>query len=281
MKKIITLIIFFSLSIQSINAQCDIAYNYDFKNITDLEKRDLKGKIKSVAYSHYELNNSFGEISRGTIKCQQEVLFNEDGTVNKITEYDSKGEIKDVDIHEYENGEIKLISHYNNKGILVAKTAYIKDGLDIREQRYSADGSLNDQYFIRSYDLNGNMIKEIWKYHENKKYTSINKFNFDKNNRVIKFIDENDILIITYRDNYSKIPAKIERLDPSTKKIKIETTYKFNSQGSIIKEYDIDKLSRSYEYIYDNKNNWINQTIFRTEAKIPDEIIERKINYYE
>jgi len=107
MKKIITLIIFFSLSIPSINAQCGIAYNYDFKNITDLEKRDLNGKIKSVAYSHYEVNNSFGEISRGTIKCQQEILFNEDGTVNKITEYDSKGEIKDVDIHEYENGEIK------------------------------------------------------------------------------------------------------------------------------------------------------------------------------
>ena len=62
-------------------------------------------------------------------------------------------------------GEIKLISHYNKDGILSAKTAYITEGNDIREQRYLSDGELNDQFFLRSYDLNGNMVKEIWKYH--------------------------------------------------------------------------------------------------------------------
>lgn len=281
MKKIITLIVFLSLSTLSINAQCGIGYKYDFKNITDLDKRDLKGKIKSVLYSHYDVNNNFGEISKSVKKCEQEILFYEDATLNKITEYDPKGDIVDVDIHEYENGEIKLISHYNNNGILGSKTTYIKEGLDIREQLFLSDGSLNDQYFIRTYDLQGNMIKEIWKYHKDPKESDITKYYYDKYNRVIKYINGDDIFILNYKDNYSKILVKIERLDPSTKKFKIDASYEYNSSGSIIKVYDKDKLSRSYEYKYDNKNNWIVQIVSRTEAIIPYEIIERKINYFE
>jgi hypothetical protein len=110
MGKSISLIISLLLSILSINAQCWIAHNYDFKNFTDLEKRDLKGKIEIVMFSHFDIKNSFGEISKGNKKCEQEVLFNEDGSVNKITNYESNGGIDDVEIHEYENGEIKLIS---------------------------------------------------------------------------------------------------------------------------------------------------------------------------
>lgn len=282
MKKSILLIIFLSISIRSVNAQCGIGYNYDFKNITDLDKRDLKGKIKSVTYSHYDVVNNFGEISNGTKKCEQELLFNEDGTVKKITEYNSKEEIEDVYVHEYENGEINLISHYNNKGILVAKTAFIKEGLNIREQLFGSDGSLNDQYFIRSYDLQANLIKEVWKYHENPKESDITKYYYDKYNRVLKYIRHgNDIFTLTYKDNYSKTPVKIERFEPLTKKLKIDESYECNFQGSIIKHYFHEELSRSYDYIYDNKNNWIKQIVFLTDAKIADEIIERKINYFQ
>lgn len=282
MEKGISLIIFLSLSILSINAQCFIYYRYDFKNVSDLDKRDLKGKIEIVTFSHYEVNNSFGEISKGNKKCEQEVLFNEDGTVNKITEYDSNGEIEDVDIYEYENGEIKLISHYNEEGNLVSKTAYIKDGLEIREQLYGSDGSLNDQYYVRNYDSKGNMIKEVWKYHKDPKESYIIQCFFDKNNRVTKYIRHgDDISFLTYKDNYSKFPVKIERPDPKTKKLKVDESYEFNFQGNIIKEYHKGKLSRSYEYTYDIKGNWIEKIEFKSEAKIPVEIIERKINYFE
>jgi hypothetical protein len=281
MKKIITLIIFLFISI-SINAQCGIGYKYDFKNFTDLEKRDLKGKIEIVNFSHYEVNNSFGEISKGEKKCEQLVLFNMDGTVKKIIQYDSKGEIENIDIHEFENSQIRLISHFDNKGILISKTAFINEGKDIREQLFLADGNLNDQYFIRSYDLNGNMVKVTWKYHEEPRKSDVTQYYYDKNNRVIKYIrDKDDLFIITYKDNFSKFPIKIERPDPITKKMKIDESFEYNSQGSIIKEYDNGKLSRSYDYIYDNKKNWIKKLVFKTEAKIPYEIIERKINYFE
>jgi hypothetical protein len=281
MKKSISLIIFFLLSILSINAQCWIAHKYDFKNFSDLEKTDLQGKIEIVMFSHYDVNNSFGEISKGNKKCEQEVLFNEDGSVNKITNYESNGGIDDIEIHEYENGEIKLISKYNNKGTLVSKTAFIKDSLEIREQLFSSGGSLNDQYFLRSYDLKGNMIKEEWRYHKEPKKSDKTQFYFDKNNRVIKYTrNGDDTFIISYKDNYSKIPFKIDRLDPVTKKFKLDESHEFNSQGNIIKEFDKGKLSRSYEYIYDNKGNWIEKIVFQSEAKIPYEIIERKIYYF-
>jgi hypothetical protein len=280
MKKNIILIAFLFLSISSIKAQCGIGYEYDFKKVTDLEKRDLRGKIERVTYSHYGLINSFGKITKGIKNCEQEVLFNKDGSVNKITNLDSKGEIKDVYSHEYENGEIKFINHYNNKGILVSKTAFINEELDIREQTYTSEGRLNDQYLIRSYDLIGNLVKEVWKFHEEPQKIGIDQYYYDKNNRVIKKVRGDDIFVFTYKDNYSKIPVKIERIDPITKKMKIDRSFEFNSFGSIIKEYDIDKLSRSYDYIYDNKNNWIKKVLFDTEAKIPYEIIERKIKYF-
>lgn len=281
MKKSLLLVIFLFLSIQTIYSQCGIGYNYDSKNITDLDKRELKGKIKSVIYSHFEIQNKFGEISKGTKKCEQEILFNEDATVNRTTKYNSQGDVEYVEIHDYDNGAIKSISHYNSKGVLVAKTAYITQGSNVREQRFISDGSLNDQYYIRSYDIQGNMIKEVWKYNENPKKSQTTTYQYDKYNRVIKSVqNDGDIFMLNYKDNYSKFPFNKEKLNTLTKKFEIDESYEFDSSGNLVKKIDLGKLLRSYEYKYDYNNNWIEKTVYNTEAKITYEIIERKINYY-
>lgn len=261
-------------------AQCGISYDYDHKNFTDLEKRNLSGKIKSVKYSHFNVVNSFGELSKGEKNCEQEVFFNQNGTVSKIVEYKSDGEIRDVDIHEYENGDIKLISSYDKDGLLIAKTAFVIEDNTIREQRYLANGELNSQYFVRTYDSNGNMIKELWKEHDDK--NDINEYlnYFDKENRLIKIKADSYSTILSYDDgNSSKFPNKI--LDIKTNQIIRTKEFEFDSKGNVIKKYFNGKLSRSYEYEYDEFGNWIRKIEFKTEGKIPEEIVERIINYYE
>ena len=281
MKKTITLILLIFISYPYVNAQCGIGYDYDNKNITDLEKRNLNGKVKSVTYSHYDIVDHFGEISKGSKNCEQEMFFNRDSTVSKIIESDFQFPRKDVDIHEYEKGEIKLISHYNKDGILSAKTAYITEGNDIREQRYLSDGELNDQFFLRSYDLNGNMVKEIWKYHNDPLDTREKLYYYDKNNRIIEIRDNYSLIKATYGDDFAKHPVKIENVDSETDKTTRIKGFEFDSNGNTVKKYFNGKLSRNYEYEYDEFGNWTKKIEFKTEGKIPEEIIERIINYYE
>lgn len=263
-------------------AQCGISYDYDHKSFTDLEKRNLSGKIKSVEYSHFDVANNFGELSTGEKKCEQEVFFNQNGTVSKIIEYNSDGEIRDVFIHEYENGNIKLISSYDKDGLLISKKAFVIENNTIREQIYLANGELNSQYFVRTYDSNGNMIKELWKYHDNKNDISEYLKYFDNENRLIKIKADSYSKKLSYTDgNSSKYPNKIETVDNLTNEIRKTLEFEFDSKGNVIKEFFNGKLSRSYEYEYDKFENWIRQIEFKTEGKIPEEIIERIINYYE
>ena len=277
-----TLIIILGLFAPLTYAQCGISYGYGHKRFTDLEIRNLSGKIKNVKYSHFDITNSFGELSKGEKKCEQEVFFNQNGTVSKIVKYKSNGEIRDVDIHEYENGHIKLISNYDKEGLLFTKTAFVIESNTIREQRYLANGKLNSKYSVRTYDSNGNMIKELRKEHDDK--NDINEYlnYFDKENRLIKIKADSYSIILSYNDdNSSKFPNKIETLDIETNKVRRTKEFEFDSKGNIFKKYFNGKLSRSFEYEYDEFGNWTRKIEFKNEGKIPREIIERIINYYE
>lgn len=60
MKTIILIILIF-FSCFTIKAQCGVGYDYDFRNITDLEKRDLNGAVASIIYTHYTVIDNFGK----------------------------------------------------------------------------------------------------------------------------------------------------------------------------------------------------------------------------
>lgn len=284
MKRSIKLLIFICSFKSNLSAQCNVSYAHDFVLMSDLEKRGLVGNVDTVIYSHYNVINKFGDISKGIKSCEQLIIFNIDGSVNKIVNYNSEGEIQDVDIHEYENGQIKLISSFNNTGNLLAKTAFIKEGKNIREQRYLADGSKNDQYFVRNYDVNERIVKEEWKYHKEEKWDSknIEQFFYDSNNRLYKSVTNNNkTCTYSYKNTQSKIPIKVECIYIDNKSNEVVKTklIEFDSQFNILKKYVRNKLLYSYKYFYDNRNNWIQRIEFESEAMIPTEILERQIIY--
>lgn len=279
MQKLIVLTFFLSINI--VHAQCYEAYNYDHKKISDLEKRSLTGNITSTKYSHYDIIDKFGILSKGEKNCEQLIIFNPNGSVMKILEYNTKGNIMNMDIHEYENEQIKLISHYNAQGDLIAKTAFIKEGNNIREQRYIADGKLNSQYFVRTYDSQNNLTKEIWKEHDSPKDTNQYLFFYDNNNRVIKMNTENYSTRAIYENEKSKLPTKVEYIDPETNKVERTRSYVYDKYGNRIKEYLNHDLLRNYEFTYDDQGNWTKKIQFNTEAAIPQEITIRKIIYFQ
>lgn len=281
MKKLTPLLILMFFSISFVNAQCGNAYDYDHKNFSDLEKRNLKGEIKSVTSSHYDIIDKFGEISKGAKNCGQKILFNVDGTLNKIIEYNSKGEINNIDKHEYENGEIRFISHYKGNGDFLAKTSYVREGNNIREQRYLFNGKLNPQWFLRTYDRNGNMTRQVWKNHENENETSEDCFEYDEFNRIKKSGSNSNsyLYISSYENDSTKIPNKVETIDIKSGKTDELINIELDYFGNIISVSKDNKIVETYDYVYDENENWIKRIYYETEAIIPQEIIERDIEY--
>lgn len=184
-----------------------------------------------------------------------------------------------MNIHEYENGSIKFISHYRVKGELFAKTAFIGQENSVTEQRFLPDGELNDQYFVRFYDQNDNLIREIWKNHDKPSDIRETTYIYDKNNRVIQSKSDSSLYQVSYVNNTSTIPESVEQIDLKTKKGIAVRSFQQDSLGNITARLMDNKIIRSYEYEYDRNGNWIRKIVFDTEAKIPREIIEREIEY--
>ncbi len=111
---------------------------------TDLQRKNLKGKVKSVRYIDYKAVDKFGELTKGD---KSEYNWN-----NKLTKYDNNG------------NEIEW-NRYNSDGSLDCKYTYKYDnnGNTIEGNRYNSDGSLNYKYTYKyKYDKYGNWIQKIY-----------------------------------------------------------------------------------------------------------------------
>lgn len=272
-------------AIQSnINAQC---YRVEFNDIawasqfSDLAMYELRGPISKVNTFSYKSLDSFGSITKGERVCHNEILFNKNGLIQKTISFNENDKIDELTTYEYEDGKKKFETNYNSKGELFNKTVFIKEGKILRKQLYIKDGSLNDQYYIYTYNEIGRIVKEEWKYHENKfpLYPSVEYYSYDNYNRLSKVIDSRHQYTITYIDIYSKNPAKWIEFDTEKKKVTKEVQLEYNIKGDLIKTIEDGKLKKHYEYTYDERDNWIIRIEFETEAKIPKSIINREIEY--
>ncbi len=119
-------------------ASCSVSQNKERKK-TDLDEMDLKGKVKSVKESEYKAVNKFGEIEKGEVQREPVYLFNTEGNITELAEYNSDGSL-----------DKKWIYKYDDKGNKVERAWY------------ESDGSLNQKYtYEYEYDKQGNWIKKI------------------------------------------------------------------------------------------------------------------------
>ena len=157
------LTILLSLLVLVTTAECK-----EVKKKTDLQKGNLKGKVKSVRHIKYKAIDKFGELTKGDIIVEY-------GFGNKLTKYDKNG------------NKIERNRYLPYRSLYMKETyKYDKNGNKIEANGYKSDGSLDWKYTYK-YDKNGNKIEKNWYNSDGSLTTWKYTYKYDKNGNTIEY----------------------------------------------------------------------------------------------
>lgn len=239
----------------------------------DLEKENLKGKIKSIKYTAYVAIEKFGEIEKGEVLSffkNEETFYNKDGFITEKIKFNGDFTVRETKKISY-NEEYKPTeeNYFDKNNQLLRKIKYhYVDTLISQENTYNSDGKLirNIKY---QYDKNNNKIKEettdstgnqsklfLYEYDQNKNLLETKSYSNGKLLSSAQFIyDKKGRKIEYYRKNH--FYNKEER-----------ETYRYDEMGNLLQQdnYTKNSLLSSIFYSYDENNNLINEkrTCFET-----------------
>jgi len=227
------------------------------------EKISLEKQLKNIKTIYYATED--------TTKSEGRLLFKK--------EFDEDGKI--ISKYIYTFFDIVSYDHtstykYDTNENLVEKTIIQRIlNLGKRDAKYISffgDEPINEKYFYE-YDNNNNCIKEIVYSHGKESLNKTNDLNktieyfYNKKNELIKEISKTPngkIISDNYTMNFDysngkKIKQTKYFSEPHN--YKIETTFKYNSQGFLVKEETIDYRDKRnngrIQYKYDDNNNLI------------------------
>lgn len=236
---------------------------------------ELNQKVKSVSVLIYEAESKFGEIVKGDLAYNPwetyNASFNKDGFITELTNFDDDGDIYSKHIYTYnDNSLLTQLADYDEDGRLEKKQKYSYDGKKLSSLIiYDKDGSETSRF---EYEYDGARIiegrcfegKNLSSRFENEYHTGkilAKQTSFDADGNVI------------YEVQYDKKGRFIKQ---KSENISVEIEYNEYGLRSSIK---INDDITYFEYEYDKKKNWIKRISYEGEAKEPDEISERVINY--
>lgn len=284
--------IFFWLGILFMALSCN---KIKIKN--DLEKNELRGKVKSVKENYYEPEEKFGEIIKGE-KCEKDVngfeigsfsVFNQKGylvevnntsglwnelvfnpmlNINKaIFHYDKSGVLKTVECFDKVGNKRGLDEYfYDKKGRIIELNEYEHKTLNYKVKIKYKKGLIERSI----YDREGRLCYKTETKEMNGLKMEVKDFLYE--------YDKQDSTTTAYTyDKKGNIAAmtRVNHGDISSHK------YYYNDKNLCIKEIDSSNYGLDiyrFEYKYDSNNNWI-QKISIENGK-PYEILERIIKYY-
>ena len=102
----------------------------------DLTRNNVKGKVKKIKGTVFEVEEALGGPQKGNIKQNINIQFNEDGNKTEETSYNSDGELQSKSKYQYD-----------------------KDGNKTEETSYNSDGELQSKSKYQ-YDMNGNKTED-------------------------------------------------------------------------------------------------------------------------
>lgn len=234
----------------------------------DLQKMKLSGKIKKIQTSNFTVINSFGKIKKGKIDPIRSLS-------NSIHVFNKEGLIENKKYALDDNGNFMFEEKY----------IYDLNGYLMEIQSFDSYEELNYKYLI-TYGTNGNILegnryyswgelesKKIFIYDKNGNETECTIFDSSGNMRS-KFNYKYDV-----KGNQIEIRISLNGQDES----KEYGTMEYDKYGNQIHDNTInskgEKVNQSsFEYEFDNMNNWIK--CVRSKNGIPRSIEERTIEYY-
>lgn len=232
------------------------------KSVTDLNKENLKGKVKEYKQTYFNASEKFGEIVKGERAASKE------GMDNRIIKFSEAGKFKEVLMYSVDGGLLKSISlnekiigynSYHSNGTLITKIMYESDSLgrEIEQITYDFAGKVTSKCTFE-YDANGNQ-------------TEINFFNEDGklNTKVINIFDEKNNLL--------------EKSILQKNKIISSSVYKYDNKGNEIEEIKNQKspplkITKTSSYEFDSNGNWITRTNYSN--SVVNSILVREFRYY-
>jgi hypothetical protein len=301
MKKITHLILFIFLLISCSNNNRIIVKS-------DLETLRLKGKIKKIEKSAWEVEMSFGELKKikpvigpsiepvGFYEDYfRELHFNKNGNITRRVWLDENDLIVSTENYYYDkyNRFIKYVTEKNNT---LTTTYNDIDFTTNTHKKYLNNGSLSfEERYISFYDENSNIIKVD--YYDKEKFTGREFLNYNSNGRL-----ESKKQYMNWRGGNTKGKITgyklfgydfdgnlVSSLDSISSYKNIETSldiYTYNEQDDVISQYcpreKFSLINPTYSYKYDKNNNWIERIeyVLHGKYKRPRQLTIRKIEYY-
>ncbi|GHA45859.1 hypothetical protein GCM10007103_28740 [Salinimicrobium marinum] len=265
-------------------------------NITDLERYGLKGSVLEIIHKEYE--PKFSNDSTYTLELYDflaphnyKLEFNQNGNLNTRTELRKENDSLIA-------GAIWNYKYDQNKRILQEKRIsyqYSKD-TTIWNYEYKGDSIINVQQLDKTYKVLYYTYRQEGNFeylnHANSDSSYITKklFVYDNLNRLTRMEDYadkefvQDMRISTYNDTISN--NKFKEIVIWTKHDNsFYNEFEYDKNGNVITmiigNFSEDKKSiNRYEYIYDDRNNWIEKRHIGWRGKLST-VFKREIRYYE
>lgn len=281
----------------------------------DTDKYGLKGNVISFEEVSYKADYKFGEVIEVKREWDYEyendkyIIFNKGGFIIEEYYFNPKYSFGGYTTFEYDkNNRISNEKEYFQDSTLSYITFYKYDfsGNIEEKTRYDSEKNIIEKVFYE-YNINGDKEKEIFNYNERKwkeivfnhlgneieitRYDTLGaisskrKYKYDdKGNRIEStwFLSDGNLSSLkksVYDDN-NKLISSIDYNSDGEKNS--EYNYAYDEQGNPIEikwiyHFLNTSETTTYEYDYDDFNNWINRIEYKD--NIPQFIVRRIIGY--
>ncbi|HEY9167891.1 MAG TPA: hypothetical protein VIN72_00210 [Lutibacter sp.] len=257
----------------------------------DLQKMNLKGKVKKLTYTRYTISWKLGEETKRETDCSN-VIFNKEG--NKVEE--NQYLVPDCKVLESKleykyNSDNDLIGEYSYdfKGNLTYLKTYKYDYMGNLEQEVNFNPKFVDHTVTYNYksDENGNQVE--WR--GIGFFEPLTKMNYDSNNNMVYSLKYDRDMLMTESNEYT-YDSNGNNIDHVHRMLQLKAwkkfSFKYDNLRNVIEitEYEnnsYDKISNieKHKYKYDSKENWIEEEVkyYYTERKFSF-FYKRDIEYY-
>lgn len=262
------------------------------KTESDLQKAELKGKIKAIREISYEAFGTADTLVKGNIIDNQGAensytLYNEQGNIVSLIKYDKDNAVKYKWRFYYDKKGKRQISakRYEAKDFEEDSTSYVYDkkGNPIEYIHYSSDGKIKTRS-VSKFNKKGNMIEEKV-FDEKNLLKKSSKFRYKKTKLVEgKSFDSEGKLLIRSIYSYDKKGNMLSMtmVDGENNPIS-KGTYTYNKDGfvqtELLKRPGYTDLLLEYIYVVDVHGNWTQRIMLSENEAF--QITRRQIEYYE
>lgn len=289
MKKVIVLLIAVMAMFACVNEK-----STTLKVESDISKENLNGDIASVLTKSFIAVNENGEIVSAGIGGRSNYLnnnlkkYNSDGFCIEEQKYNKNGGVSKFENRHDKNGKLleRRAFRLENKIIFTLNYSYDTKGNNIETKRIDAKGETSG-HWKKKFDSQ-NFLEEYTDMESDSTVRYIIKYNNDSLGNVLdrtRFTSKGQQLhklVYKYDDKY-RVIKEVEYYQPIFSYPSYTKEFKYNDKDLPIVEKAINNTRKyenvwTFEYKYDEHDNWIQQIQFKDDtAKF---IVTRLIKYY-